>query len=75
MLKYLNTVLKSTLLIESVGNILLSHDVVSGGDITPCNKIDIPLVDYRFLGNIMMSIIMLRKIRENLAIFTPKMQF
>ena len=26
----------------------LSHDVVSGNDITLCNKIDIPLVVYRF---------------------------
>ena len=27
---------------------MLSHDVVSGSDITPCNKIDKPLVVYRF---------------------------
>ena len=26
----------------------LSHDVASGSDITPCNKIDKPLVVYRF---------------------------
>ena len=30
----------------------LSHDVVSGSDITPCNKIDKPLADYRFIENI-----------------------
>ena len=26
----------------------LSHDIASGSDITPCNKIDKPLVVYRF---------------------------
>ena len=26
----------------------LSHDVMSGSDITPCNKMDKPLVVYRF---------------------------
>ena len=42
----------------------------------PCNKIDKPLVVYRFSGNIMMSMIInLRKIRENLDVFTLKMQF
>ena len=54
--------------------ILLSHDIASGSDITPCNKIDKPLVVYRFSGNVMTSIITLNKIRENLDIFTPKMQ-
>ena len=34
----------------------LSYDVTSGSEITPCNKIDKPLVVYRFSGNIMMSI-------------------
>ena len=29
----------------------LSHDVASGSDITPCNKINKPLVVYRF-GNV-----------------------
>ena len=27
---------------------ILSHDVAPGSDITPCNKIDKPLVVYRF---------------------------
>ena len=27
---------------------ILSHDVTPGSDIMPCNKIDIPLVVYRF---------------------------
>ena len=27
---------------------ILSYDVMPGSDITPCNKIDIPLVVYRF---------------------------
>ena len=41
----------------------------------PCNKIDKQLVVYRCLGNVMTSIIMLRKIMENLDVFTPKMHF
>ena len=53
----------------------LSHDVASGSDIRPCNNIDKPLVVYRFAGKVMTSIITLGKIRENLDVFTPKMQF
>ena len=34
----------------------LSYDVASGSEITPCNKIDKPLVVYRFSGNVMTSI-------------------
>ena len=36
--------------LESMVNIkqISSHDVVSGSDITPCNKIDKPLVVYKF---------------------------
>ena len=30
--------------------IRLSYDVASGNEITPCNKIDKPLVIYRFTG-------------------------
>ena len=37
-------------------NIFLSYDVVSGSEITPCNKIDKPLVVYRFTGNVMTSL-------------------
>ena len=33
----------------------LSYDVASGSEITPCNKIDKPLVVYRFTGNVMTS--------------------
>ena len=51
---------------------VLSHDVVSWSNIRLCNKIDIPLVVYRFSGN-MMSIIKLRKIWQNLDIFTAEM--
>ena len=36
--------------------ISLSYDVASGSEITPCNKIDKPLVVYRFTGNVMTSI-------------------
>ena len=52
-----------------------SHDVASENDITPCNKIDKPLVVYRFTGNVMTSIKTLRKIREILDVFTPKCNF
>ena len=40
----------------------LSYDVLSGKIITPCNKIDKPLVVYtrRFSGNVMTSITTLR---------------
>ena len=36
------------------------YDVASGSEITPCNKIDKPLVVYRFTGNVMTSITTLR---------------
>ena len=38
----------------------LSYDVASGSEIMPCNKIDKPLVVYRFTGNVMTSITTLR---------------
>ena len=38
----------------------LSYDVASGSEITSCNKIDKPLVVYRFTGNVMTSIPTLR---------------
>ena len=37
----------------------LSYDFASGSKITPCNKIDKPLVVYRFSGIVMTSITML----------------
>ena len=33
----------------------LSHDVASGKEIMPCNKIDKPLVVYTYSGNVMTS--------------------
>ena len=39
---------------------ILSYDVASGSEITPCNKICKPLVVYRFTGNVMTSITTLR---------------
>ena len=39
---------------------LLSYDVASGSEITPFNRIDKPLVVYRFTGNVMTSITTLR---------------
>ena len=38
----------------------LSYDVASGSEITPCNKIDKPLVVKRFTGNVMTPITPLR---------------
>ena len=40
--------------------LILSYDDASGSEITPCNKIDKPLVVYRFTGNVMTSITTLR---------------
>ena len=37
-------------------NVFLSYDVASESEITPCIKIDKPLVVYRFTGNVMTSI-------------------
>ena len=34
----------------------LSYDIESGSEIKPCNKINKPLVVYRFTGNVMTSI-------------------
>ena len=45
----------------------LSYDVASGSEMTPCNKIDKPLVVYRFTGNVMTSI---TKLRHNDKIIT-----
>ena len=39
--------------------IILSYDIASGSEITPCNKIYKPLVVHRFSGNVMTSITML----------------
>ena len=41
-------------------DMILSYDVASGSEITPCNKICKPLVVYRFSGNVMTSITTLR---------------
>ena len=41
-------------------NIYLSYEVASGSEITPCNKVDKPLVVYRFTGNGLTSIATLR---------------
>ena len=38
----------------------LSYDVASGSEITPCNKIDKPLVVNRFTGSVMTSITTVR---------------
>ena len=46
----------------------LSHDVTSRSDNTLCNKIDKPLVVYRFSGNVMTSIITLGKSWQNIDV-------
>ena len=38
---------------DLVANFLLSYDIATGSEITPCNKIDKLLVVYRFLGNVL----------------------
>ena len=43
-----------------VTSIALSYDVASVSEITQCNKIDKPLVLYRFSGNVMTSTTTLR---------------
>ena len=43
--------------------LLFSYDVASESEVTPCNKIDKPLVVYRFMGNVMTSITMLRTLQ------------
>ena len=53
--------------------IILSYDVASGSGITPCNKIDKPLVVYRFSGNVMTSITTLCTYLQNYYVFTPEM--
>ena len=53
---------------------LLSYDVASGSEITPCNKIDKPLVVYRFTGNFMTSITTLRTLCQNNNIVTSEMR-
>ena len=40
---------------SDIAKINLSHDVVSGREITPCIEIDKPLVVYRFSGNVTMA--------------------
>ena len=37
-----------------------NYDVASGSEITPCNKIDRPVVVYRITGNVMTSVTTLR---------------
>ena len=50
----------------------LSYDVASGSEITPYNKIDKPLVVYRFLGNVMTSITTLRTYTQNINVLTSE---
>ena len=53
------TMLQANLCQNKCFETILSHDVASGSEITPCIKIDKPLVIYRFSGNVMTSITML----------------
>ena len=47
-------------IVAAIGKVQFSYDVASESEITPCNKIDKPLVVYRFTGNVMTSITTLR---------------
>ena len=53
----------------------LSYEVASGSEIMLCNKINKPLVVYRFTGNVMTSITTLRTLGQNYNVFTPEMRF
>ena len=53
----------------------LSYDVASGSEITPYNKIDKPLVVYRFSGNVMTSITTLRTYTQNINVSTSERDF
>ena len=48
--------MKLMIMIYIVLSDVLLYDVDSGSEITPCNKIYIPLVVYRFSGNVIKSI-------------------
>ena len=54
---------------------LLSYDVASGSEITQCNKIDKPLVVYRFTGNIMTPITTLRHNDKIITFLRQKYDF
>ena len=55
---------------------IMSYDVESGSEITPCNRINKPLVDSRFSGNVMTSITTLPTHNDNiLTFFTAEMRF
>ena len=47
----------------------LSYDVASVSEITPCNKIDKPLVVYRLSGTVMKSITTLRTHNDKIKTF------
>ena len=51
----------------------LSHD--AGSDMTLCNKIDKPLLVYKFSGNVITFIVTFRKRWRNLDVFTSKVRF
>ena len=48
------------IIVDKGFNQLLSYGVTSGSEITPCNKINKPLVVYRSWGNVMTPITTLR---------------
>ena len=58
--------------IFNTGEIFLSYDVAPGSDITACNKIDKPLMVYRFSGNVMTSITTLRTYDKIIRVFRHK---
>ena len=41
---------------NKIRELILSYEIASGSEITPCNKIDKPLAVYGFFGKVMTSI-------------------
>ena len=54
---------------------VLSYDIASGSEITPCNKIDKPLVVYRCSENVMKSKTTMRTKLTTLYFLKAEMRF
>ena len=72
---YIVVFLMSRLNHVSVIHFVLSYDIPSGSEITPCIKIDKPPVFYRFWGNYEMKTITTSCIWQNLDVFTLKRDY
>ena len=54
---------------------MLSYDVASGSEITSCNKIDKPLVVYRFFGKRYEITLLTSRIWQNTSVLRQKYEF